>query len=148
MGSEIKYDENGLTTSGNYILFEKMTDIQVVKLENGMDVLWRSEGFKGHFSFEPANADNYKFVKNFTIIARKKNKNIRVDSFLDNMMLCPTCNKLVAINAISCPSCGYVFQQNQPVTQPVSQSQGSGGLSFWGMVWAIIVAIAIIGFIG
>lgn len=145
---EIKYDENGLTTSGKYILFDKMTEINVVRLEDGIDVLWKSDAFNGNFAFTPASPDQYKFVKDFTIIARNKNKNIRVDSFLDNMMICPTCKKLVAINAISCPSCGYVFQQNQPVTQPVSQSQGSGGLGFWGTVLAIIVAIAIIGFIG
>ncbi len=47
-------------------------------------------------------------------------------------MKCPHCGNDCAQNAITCPKCGYVF---------VKQKQG---LTFWGVVGAILVAVLLI----
>ncbi|WP_041808279.1 zinc ribbon domain-containing protein [Evansella cellulosilytica] len=53
---------------------------------------------------------------------------------------CPECGHNVSTRAGSCPNCGFPFErliQEQP-------QQGGNGLSFWGVVGAIIVAVLIL----
>ena len=148
MATNVHVDAEKIIFNDISFLYEKMIRLEVNKFnDNDMEVKVETDSHTGRFTI-PINSDNYQFAKILVNNARNANKNTVVISFLDSMMLCPVCKKLVANNAMSCPSCGYVFQKNQPVTQPASQSQGSGGLGFGGTVLAIIVAIAIIGFIG
>ena len=46
------------------------------------------------------------------------------------MRKCPSCGNDCANNAYTCPKCGYVFKKQ--------------GMSFWGVVFAIIIAILLI----
>lgn len=54
---------------------------------------------------------------------------------------CPECNHNVSTEAESCPHCGYPIRAKKiSVTEPPKQV----GLTFWGVVGAIIVAIILI----
>jgi hypothetical protein len=48
------------------------------------------------------------------------------------MRKCPSCGNDCADNAYTCPKCGYVFKQQKQ------------GLTFWGVVGAILVAALLI----
>ncbi len=54
---------------------------------------------------------------------------------------CPDCGHSVSTKADSCPNCGYPFKSTPPV-QPVS-NEGTG-ISFWGVVGAVILALIIL----
>lgn len=56
---------------------------------------------------------------------------------------CPICNHSVSPQAQACPNCGHPLNI-QKATSPVYQEQV--GLTFWGVVGAIIVAIILISF--
>ncbi|MDD4564226.1 MAG: zinc-ribbon domain-containing protein [Eubacteriales bacterium] len=51
-------------------------------------------------------------------------------------MRCPACGNQVSSNATTCPQCGHPLKK------------GGGGLTFWGVVGAIIVAVIIISVVG
>lgn len=76
----------------------------------------------------------------------RENKNTKSSSSDNtNLIACPECGKLVSKQAVSCPNCGHPFlnNQNTNTTQAVNNSSGIG---FWGVVFAIIVAILIMSF--
>lgn len=50
---------------------------------------------------------------------------------------CPSCQNNVSKQAEFCPNCGHTFKSKQG---------GSNGLTFWGIVGAIIVAVILISF--
>ena len=45
------------------------------------------------------------------------------------MKRCPSCGNDCADNAYTCPKCGHVFKEQK------------SGMGFWGVVFAIIVAV-------
>ncbi len=54
---------------------------------------------------------------------------------------CPECNNSVSTIAESCPQCGYPIRAKKiAVTRPVEQV----GLTFWGVVGAVILGIILI----
>ncbi|MBU9711382.1 hypothetical protein KS419_06525 [Bacillus tamaricis] len=56
---------------------------------------------------------------------------------------CPECRHTVSTKADSCPNCGFPFESKlNPVV-----TEGGSGLSFWGVVGAIIVAVIILSFL-
>lgn len=59
-------------------------------------------------------------------------------SFFKQWKSCPTCGKDVSKNAYTCPFCGYTFAQ--------LTDEKKGGLGFWKIVGAVIVAILILSF--
>lgn len=50
---------------------------------------------------------------------------------------CPSCKKDISNQAEFCPSCGHTF---------VSKKADNIGLTFWGVVGAVIVSIIILSF--
>ena len=64
------------------------------------------------------------------------------------LMFCPACGSQVSKSAISCPNCGHPFRKERvQIPKPVIVPQKSG-LGFWGVVFAIIVAVVLIGIFG
>lgn len=59
-----------------------------------------------------------------------------------SLLPCPECGNPVSTKAVSCPKCGLPFEE--PMVRydrkPVEKSRG---LTFWGVVGAVIVAIII-----
>lgn len=165
----VRYNDRALKINDSEFEYERITKIEVKSLENNkIEVKVETDSQTGRF-IKDANNEGYNFVNNLIYNISVMGKNTKVISSLsrinipnsvrsqpvipqsvkpqpvkNKMMVCPTCGHNVATNAISCPSCGYVFSQNQLRVQ----QQQSGGLGFVGTVLAIIVAVAIIGFIG
>lgn len=48
---------------------------------------------------------------------------------------CPSCGNSVSTKAASCPRCGHPFVE-----------KNKGGITFWGVVGAVIVAVIILSF--
>lgn len=64
------------------------------------------------------------------------------------LISCPECNREISDQAASCPHCGCPINE-QPKTEPkvietVKVVDERNGLGFWGIVLAILVAVAII----
>lgn len=59
------------------------------------------------------------------------------------LITCPECGNQVSDQAKSCPRCGHPFNKTTETVyeQPIIVKKG--GLGFWGVVFAIIVAILI-----
>lgn len=69
--------------------------------------------------------------------------------FESKLTTCPDCMREVSKLAITCPHCGRPLQpqvQPQPKEQPNTQPQPaqSTGISFWGIVLAVILAAFIL----
>ena len=54
-----------------------------------------------------------------------------------SLRACPSCNNDVSKQAEFCPNCGHTF---------VSGKKGSIGITFWGVVGAVILGILIMSF--
>ncbi|MBU9720883.1 MULTISPECIES: zinc ribbon domain-containing protein [Bacillaceae] len=57
---------------------------------------------------------------------------------------CPECGHSVSNKAESCPNCGYPFIVKQDFSEPISEYEEGSGLTFWGVVGAVIVAVIIL----
>jgi predicted amidophosphoribosyltransferase len=55
-----------------------------------------------------------------------------------NLRPCPSCGNDVSKQAEFCPNCGHPFESNK--------EKSNGGITFWGIVGAVVVAILIISF--
>ena len=69
--------------------------------------------------------------------------------FESKLTTCPDCAREVSKLAITCPHCGRPLQpqvQIQPVEQPQVQPEPAQtqGISFWGIVLAVIIAVIIL----
>lgn len=56
---------------------------------------------------------------------------------------CPDCGQSISTKADSCPNCGFPFKQTH--SEPVSNE--GVGISFWGVVGAVILAVIILSFL-
>ena len=54
-----------------------------------------------------------------------------------SLRACPSCRNDVSKQAEFCPNCGHTF---------VSSRGGNNGVTFWGIVGAVVLAILIISF--
>jgi predicted amidophosphoribosyltransferase len=54
-----------------------------------------------------------------------------------SLRACPSCGNNVSKQAEFCPNCGHPFKSNK---------ENSKGISFWGIVGAVVVAILIISY--
>lgn len=127
----ISFDETGLTIGEAKYSWQSINKIVLADEPNNyFGVYVFGNSLLNSFSMEKSKTD---FIKK--LMGAAAQNNTEVVAVPDNMIMCPTCGTLVAQNAMNCPSCGYVFQK-------------SGGLGFFGTVFAIIVAVAIMGLIG
>ncbi|GGM41919.1 hypothetical protein GCM10011351_30010 [Paraliobacillus quinghaiensis] len=58
---------------------------------------------------------------------------------------CPSCSHSVSTQAESCPKCGHPINPKTN-TKTTYIEEKSSGLSFWGVVGAVILAIIILSF--
>lgn len=130
---QVSFDGIGLTIGEAKHSWQSIKKIVLEDLpNNNTGVYVFGNSLLNSFSMDNSKVD---FLKQLAVAARKNNT--EVVAVPKNMIMCPTCGTLVAENAMNCPSCGHVFQK-----------QKSGGLGFFGTVFAIIVAVAIMGLIG
>ena len=146
---QIQVDDSGITCGDARYFFSNMDLIKI----SFRDALESADtNIEVELIYKNTCLETLTFGKNSIDLVRgiadsARKQGVKVESILDTMSICPTCGKRVANNAISCPSCGYVFAQNQPKAQVQPSSKG-GGLGFGGTILAVIIAIVIVGFIG
>ncbi|PKM87830.1 MAG: hypothetical protein CVU85_05130 [Firmicutes bacterium HGW-Firmicutes-10] len=65
--------------------------------------------------------------------------------FESKLTVCPDCAKEVSKLAVTCPHCGRPLQpQSEPRPIEAPQPAQVQGISFWGIVLAVIIAVVIL----
>lgn len=149
MGVTVQVDDAGITCGDAKYFFRNM---DLIKISFREALQSNDTNIEVELMYKNTCLESLTLEKNSIDFARRvadsaRKQGVKVESILDTMSICPTCGKRVANNAISCPSCGYVFAQNQPKVQAQPSSNG-GGLGFGGTILAVIIAIVIVGFVG
>ena len=68
-------------------------------------------------------------------------------NYNENLTYCTACGASISKSAESCPQCGHPMRVKTPQVQYVPV-QGNKQIGFWGIVFAIIVAVVLIAIFG
>ena len=130
---EIKYDGNGVEIGGKAFPYSTLSAVNFYKI-NPMAIRILLIGKDNNpISYLDIASSKTDFVNRMAAAVRSHNVQVTELPYasLNNTQICPTCLHIVADNAYTCPSCGNTFKKQ-------------GGVGFWGIVFAVVVAVIII----
>lgn len=130
---QIKYDSSGVTIGDKIFTYSTLSAVnfyQRLSTEFRITLIGKDHNPVTYIDISSKSID---FVKGLAASARSHGVQVSEEPYasLNNTQICPTCLNIVASSAYTCPSCGHTFKKQ-------------GGTGFWGIVFAVIMAVLII----